>query len=180
LNDTRLAERCRALKLILTDVDGVMTDGTFLLLPDGTEARSFHVRDGLGIVLAQRAGLRTGLVTGKSSASVERRAAELRMDVVRQGVADKLSCLRQILKSEGLTMDEVAFIGDDLNDLPVIQEVGLSATPADAPFELRSAAFMVTDAPGGRGCLREFIEAILRARGEWEALLASMGIHPLA
>ncbi len=175
MTDARLAQRCRALKLILSDVDGVMTDGTLLLLPDGREAKSFHVRDGLGIVMAHAAGLRTGLLSGRASELVERRAAELRMAVVRQGAQDKGQALREILESEGLAAEEVAYLGDDINDLPVLAEVGLSAAPADAAFEVRSQAFMVLSAAGGRGCLREFIEAILRARGDFERAAAAFG-----
>ena len=173
--DEALAERCRALKLLLSDVDGVMTDGTVLLLPGGGETKAFHVRDGLGVVLAHRAGLRTGVLSGRSSETVERRVSELGMAVVSLGVRDKLAELREILGREGLEAHQVAYIGDDVNDLPVLTEVGLSAAPADAPMEVRLQAFMVMDAPGGRGCLREFIEAILRARGDWERVTAATG-----
>jgi len=176
VTDQPLAERCRRLKLVLSDVDGVMTDGTVLLLPDGLEAKAFNIRDGLGIVLAQRAGLKLGLISGRSSESVARRAAELRLTVVRQGVRDKGAELRSVLAEQGLSPLEVAYIGDDVNDLPVITQVGLSAAPADAPFEVRSAAFMVTETRGGAGCLREFLEAILRARGDWERVLADIGV----
>ncbi|MBI3932647.1 MAG: HAD hydrolase family protein [Acidobacteria bacterium] len=175
MKDAALAERCRALRLILSDVDGVMTDGTVLLLPDGREARSFHIRDGLGIVLAHAAGLRTGLLSGRSSEVVARRAAELGMAVVRQGMRDKAAGLHEILAAERLAAREVAYVGDDLNDLPVMNEVGLTAAPADAPLEVRTRAFMVLQAPGGRGCLREFVEAILRARGDWDRVVASVG-----
>jgi 3-deoxy-D-manno-octulosonate 8-phosphate phosphatase (KDO 8-P phosphatase) len=176
MKDALLARRCQALKLVLTDVDGVMTDGTILLLPDGQEAKSFHIRDGLAIVLAHGAGLKTGLVSGRASEIVERRAAELGMAVVRQGIRDKAKALREILAEHGLGSHEVAYIGDDLNDLPVMAEVGLSAAPADAPLEVKTRAFMVTEARGGQGCLREFVEAILRARGDWERVLTSLGI----
>jgi 3-deoxy-D-manno-octulosonate 8-phosphate phosphatase (KDO 8-P phosphatase) len=175
VKDEALAERCRRLKLVLSDVDGVMTNGTVLLLPDGGEARAFHVRDGLGVVLAHRAGLRTGIVSGRSSEVVSRRAAELGMAVVRQGVRDKAAELRSILDHEGLEAHQVAYIGDDVNDLAVFAGAGLSAAPSDAPLEVRLQAFMVMEAPGGQGCLREFIEAILRARGEWETLTESLG-----
>jgi 3-deoxy-D-manno-octulosonate 8-phosphate phosphatase (KDO 8-P phosphatase) len=176
MKDEALAARCRALKLVLTDVDGVMTDGTVLLLPDGTEAKAFNIRDGLGVVLAHRAGLRTGLMTGRASAVVARRAAELGMAVVRQGVARKAEALREILAEQGLVPEQVAYIGDDVNDLPVLTAVGLSAAPADAALEVRLQSFMVTDARGGHGCLREFLEAILRARGSWdEAVDAAYG-----
>jgi 3-deoxy-D-manno-octulosonate 8-phosphate phosphatase (KDO 8-P phosphatase) len=176
LKDEALAERCRALKLILTDVDGVMTDGTILLLADGTEAKAFHIRDGLAIVLAHRAGLKTGVLSGRDSKAVAQRAAELGMAVVRQGISDKAAALAGILASEHLEAHEVAYIGDDVNDLPVMQAVALSASPADAPLEVRTQAFMVMEAAGGKGCLREFVESILRARGDWDRVLASMGV----
>jgi 3-deoxy-D-manno-octulosonate 8-phosphate phosphatase (KDO 8-P phosphatase) len=178
MRDALFRERCRALKLLLSDVDGVMTDGKIMLLPGGAEAKSFHVRDGLGLVLARRAGLRTGLVSGRSSAEVERRAAELGLDVVRQGIGDKRACLEEIRAELGLLSREIAYIGDDVNDLALLREVGLSAAPADAPLEVRDAAFMVTERRGGEGCLREFVEAILRARGEWELALATIGALP--
>ena len=174
MKDRALAERCRNLRLLLTDVDGVLTDGTVLLLPGGGEAKAFHVRDGLGIVLARRAGLKVGLISGRRSEVVTHRAAELGIEIVRQGISDKAGALREILAAEGAVGSQVAYIGDDVNDLPVMTEVGLSAAPADAPLEVRAQAFMVTDAAGGRGCLREFVEAILRARGEWDALIAGI------
>jgi 3-deoxy-D-manno-octulosonate 8-phosphate phosphatase (KDO 8-P phosphatase) len=170
-----LFRRCQALTLVLSDVDGVMTDGKILLLPGGAEAKSFHVRDGLGLVLARGAGLKTGLISGRSSAEVARRAAELGLDVVRQGITDKGGCLGEVLDTLGLRAEEVAYIGDDFNDLPLLRRVGLSAAPADAPLEVRNAAFMVTKRRGGEGCLREFVEAILHARGDWDRALASIG-----
>jgi 3-deoxy-D-manno-octulosonate 8-phosphate phosphatase (KDO 8-P phosphatase) len=175
MKDEALAARCRALRLVLTDVDGVLTDGTVLILPDGREAKAFHIRDGLGMVLARRAGLKVGLLSGRASESVAARAAELRLDVVRQGVSDKRAAFEEILREQALRAPEVAYMGDDVNDLAVLTEVGLSAAPADAPLEVRAQAFMVTDARGGQGCFREFLEAILRARGQWEALLADVG-----
>lgn len=175
MKDEALATRCRALRLVLTDVDGVLTDGTVLLLPDGREAKSFHTRDGLGIVLAQRAGLKMGVLSGRASESLAARAAELRLEVVRQGVSDKRAVFEEILREQDLRPQEVAYMGDDLSDLAVLTEVGLSAAPADAPFEVRAQAFMVTDARGGHGCFREFLEAILKARGQWESLLAGIG-----
>jgi 3-deoxy-D-manno-octulosonate 8-phosphate phosphatase (KDO 8-P phosphatase) len=175
MRDALFTRRCQALKLLLTDVDGVMTDGRIVLLPGGGEAKSFHVRDGLGLVLARAVGLRTGLVSGRPSAEVERRAAELGMEVVRQGVADKRACLAEIRAELGLDSREIAYIGDDVNDLPLLREVGVSAAPADAPPEVREAAFMVTERKGGEGCLREFVEAILRARGDWDRAKATIG-----
>jgi 3-deoxy-D-manno-octulosonate 8-phosphate phosphatase (KDO 8-P phosphatase) len=171
-----LEARCRRLRLILSDVDGVLTNGTLLLLPNGAEAKAFHVRDGLGVVLAHRAGLRTGLLSGRESPLVEQRASELGMAVVRQGARDKRAALREILDEQGLAAREVAYVGDDINDLPVMLEVGLSAAPADAPLEVKAQAFMALDARGGQGCLREFIEAILRARGQWEQAAQAIGV----
>lgn len=172
MSDEGFARRCQAIRLVLTDVDGVLTDGSLILLPDGGEAKAFHVRDGLAVGLAHAAGLITGVLTGRESAVVARRARELAMQVVRQGASDKLSALRIIQGELALLPREVAYIGDDLNDLPVIREVGLSAAPADAPLEVRSEAFLVTDAVGGRGAYREFVEAILKARGDWDRVLA--------
>jgi 3-deoxy-D-manno-octulosonate 8-phosphate phosphatase (KDO 8-P phosphatase) len=178
MKDAVFRERCQALKLVLSDVDGVMTDGKLTLLPGGGETKSFHVRDGLGLVLARHAGLRTGLLSGRASAEVERRAAELGLDVVRQGVGDKRACLEEIRAGLGLESREIAYMGDDVNDLTLLREVGLSAAPADAPLEVRDAALMVTERRGGEGCLREFLEAILRARGDWELALARIGAGP--
>jgi 3-deoxy-D-manno-octulosonate 8-phosphate phosphatase (KDO 8-P phosphatase) len=153
-----LAARCRRLKLLLFDVDGVLTDGTVLYTASGDEARAFHIRDGLGIVLAHRAGLATGVLSGRSSEATARRAAELGMKVVRQGAADKGAAFREILAAAGCQPVEVAY----------------SACPADAPLDVRAQAFMVMDARGGHGCARELIEAVLRARGEWDGLLAGL------
>jgi 3-deoxy-D-manno-octulosonate 8-phosphate phosphatase (KDO 8-P phosphatase) len=172
LKDAAFAERCLRLRLILSDVDGVLTDGRLWILPGGEEVKAFHARDGLGIALARKAGLRIGLISGRSSPAVEARARELGLAPVYQGVSDKAAVLREVLAAEQLSGREVAYMGDDVNDLAVMAEVALSAAPADAPFEVRAQAFMITQAAGGQGCFREFLEAILRARGDWDRLLA--------
>jgi 3-deoxy-D-manno-octulosonate 8-phosphate phosphatase (KDO 8-P phosphatase) len=177
MKDRLLKERCLRLKLILSDVDGVMTDGSIFVLPSGEEARVFNVRDGYGVVLAHAAGIETGLITGRASAAVTERARALGMSVVRQGSMDKSRALDEILAEKSLAAHEVAYIGDDYPDLPVINRVGLSAVPQDAPMELKEAAFMVLDCKGGRGALREFIESILRAREALVPTLASLGIE---
>lgn len=177
MKDRLLKERCERLKLILTDVDGVMTDGSIFVLPDGGEARVFNVRDGYGIVMAHAAGIETGIITGRASETVLARARTLGMAVVKQGSLDKSAMLDEILAEKGLAAHEVAYIGDDYPDLPVISRVGLSAAPADAPLALKEAAFMVLDRPGGRGALREFIEAILISREVLVPTLAGMGIE---
>jgi 3-deoxy-D-manno-octulosonate 8-phosphate phosphatase (KDO 8-P phosphatase) len=175
MKDGALGERCRRLRLILSDVDGVMTNGIILLLPDGRELQSFHIRDGLAVVLAHRAGLKTGLLSGRAGEVVGQRAKALQMAVVRLGVSDKGAAFDEILREQGLLADEVAYIGDDLNDLVVLRQVGLSAAPADAPLDVRGEVYMVMEARGGQGCLREFVEAILKARGDWEGALESLG-----
>jgi len=175
MKDEALAARCRALRLVVSDVDGVLTDGTVLLLPDGGEAKAFHTRDGLAVVLAHRAGLRTALLSGRSSEAVARRARELGIAILRQGVSDKAAAFAEILAGLGLRPHEAAYIGDDVNDLPAMVQAGLSAAPADGAFEVKAQAYMVTDARGGHGCFREFVEAILRARGEWESLMQTIG-----
>jgi 3-deoxy-D-manno-octulosonate 8-phosphate phosphatase (KDO 8-P phosphatase) len=176
MKDRLFKERCLRLKLILSDVDGVMTDGSIFVLPDGEEARVFNVRDGYGIVLAHAAGLETGIITGRLSNTVTTRARSLGMGVVK-GTMDKSRALDEILAEKSLQAHEVAYIGDDYPDLPVLQRVGLSAVPRDAPIALKEAAFMILDCDGGRGALREFIESILRAREELTGALASLGIQ---
>ena len=177
MKDRMLKERCLRLKLILSDVDGVMTDGSIFMLPGGDEARVFNVRDGYGIVLAHAAGIETGIITGRSSAAVTTRAQALGMSVVKQGSMEKSRMLDEVLALKSLEPQEVAYVGDDYPDLPVMRRVGLSAAPQDAPMEVKQAAFMILDRPGGRGALREFIEAILRAREVLIPTLASLGIE---
>jgi len=177
MKDRLLKERCLRLKLILSDVDGVMTDGSIFILASGEEARVFNVRDGYGVILAHAAGIETGIITGRSSPTVSERANMLKMRVVKQGSMDKIRAFEEILAETKLEPHEVAYIGDDYPDLPVLQRVGLSAVPADAPIPLKNAAFMVLQQPGGRGALREFIEAILRARGVLGSTLRTLGIE---
>ena len=177
MKDRLLKERCLRLKLILTDVDGVMTDGSIFIMPTGEEARVFNVKDGYGIVLAHAAGIETGIITGRASTAVTERARTLGMSVVKQGSLDKIRLFEEILKEKALEAHEVAYIGDDYPDLPILERVGLSATPADAPMALKEASFMIMESPGGRGAVREFIEAILRAREALAPTLASLGIQ---
>jgi len=177
MKDRLLKERCLRLKLILTDVDGVMTDGSIFILPGGEEARVFNVKDGYGVILAHAAGIETGIITGRASSTVTERARTLGMSVVKQGSLDKVRLFEEILADKSLSPEEVAYIGDDYPDLPILQRVGLSATPADAPMALKEAAFMIMENAGGRGALREFIESILRAREALVPTLASLGIQ---
>ncbi len=166
-----VAERCRAVELILSDVDGVLTDGAVVFDNQGIESKRFHVRDGTGIRLWQRAGGRFGLITGRTSHVVEVRAAELGIALVRQGVDDKPPAVREILASLGLRGEQVCYIGDDLPDLPVFGQVGLGVAVCNACAEVRATAHLVTQAAGGMGAVREVIETILKAQGRWDDLL---------
>ena len=165
-----LHERCRAIRLILCDVDGVLTDGGIVLDNDGMETKRFHVRDGMGIRLWHKAGYRFGLITLRSSNIVKRRVAELGIEIVLQGTDDKRAAMRGVLDELALTPAETCYIGDDLPDLPAAREAGLGVAVADACTDLRQAAHYVTTLPGGSGAVRETIEMILRAQGRWETV----------
>jgi 3-deoxy-D-manno-octulosonate 8-phosphate phosphatase (KDO 8-P phosphatase) len=159
----------RRIRLLLLDVDGVLTDGTLLLHHDGRESKAFHIRDGAAIVWAQRAGLKVGLLSGRASDATVQRAAQLGIPLVVQGAADKLAAYEQILREAALEDGEVAYMGDDLQDLPVLRRVGFSAAPADAPPEVRSRVHWVSAQNGGRGAVRELIEHVLGAQGAWQS-----------
>jgi 3-deoxy-D-manno-octulosonate 8-phosphate phosphatase (KDO 8-P phosphatase) len=160
-------DRCRRIQLILSDVDGVLTSGGIVFDNQGVELKQFHIRDGLGIRLWQRAGYKFGLITGRSSQIVKLRAAELGIEIVRQGFEQKWVATEEIIQSIGLSPEQVCFIGDDLPDLPVIRRVGLGVAVSDAAAEVRAAAHLVTVRPGGQGAVRELIETILKAQDRW-------------
>lgn len=159
----------RHIRLLLLDVDGVLTDGTIILHPDGSESKAFHIRDGAAIVWAQRAGLKIGLLSGRASEATSQRAAQLGIALVVQGVADKLAAYEGILRDAALADAQVGYMGDDLQDLAVLRRVGFSAAPADAPQEIRRHVDWVSEREGGRGAVRELIEHILQAQGTWPA-----------
>ncbi len=163
-----LQERCQAIELILADVDGVLTDGRLVVNNQGTETKQFHIRDGMGIRLWQKAGYRFGVVSLRSSQIVKMRAAELEIGIVRQGARDKLATSLEITAGLGLTPAQVCYIGDDLPDLPVVRSVGLGVAVGDACPELIEAAAYVTKAPGGTGAVREVIELILKTQRRWD------------
>jgi YrbI family 3-deoxy-D-manno-octulosonate 8-phosphate phosphatase len=166
-----LEDRCRAIELILSDVDGVLTDGGIILDNQGIESKRFHVRDGVAVKLWQKAGYRVGLLTQRSSQGLKVRAAELGIDILRQGIPDKVTALKQILRELRLAPAQVCYLGDDLPDLPVVRMVGLGVAVADACAELRQAAHYVTAVPGGAGTLRETIELVLRAQSRWDDVI---------
>jgi 3-deoxy-D-manno-octulosonate 8-phosphate phosphatase (KDO 8-P phosphatase) len=158
-------------KLILFDVDGVLTDGKILMHPDGTESKQFDIKDGTGLVWAQRAGLKVGVLSARSSAATAQRAAQLGITIVHQGVASKIRAYDAILRQHGLTDADVAYMGDDVLDLPVIKRAGLSASPSDAVDEVRARVDYVSRASGGAGAARELVELVLKSQDRWERLL---------
>lgn len=166
-----LVARAGRLRLLLFDVDGVLTDASVVIGTDGEETKAFSIRDGAGLLWAKQSGLEIGLLSGRPSKATDRRAAELGIDLVIQRGGSKRDPFEALLGERGLSADEVAFMGDDLLDLSVLTRVGLSAAPADAVFEVRSRVNWVSTSPGGRGAVREFIEMVLGARGQWDAIV---------
>lgn len=158
------------IKLLLLDVDGVMTDGRIIYDNEGGETKAFDVKDGHGLKLVQRAGIKVGIITGRQSAIVARRAAELGIDLVFQGAKDKTQPFREILQALALSPLEVAYVGDDIVDLPVMRQVGFAVTVADAVDEVKPFAHMVTRRAGGRGAVREVCDFLLKESGRWPAV----------
>lgn len=166
-----LAKRASRIKLLLMDCDGVLTDTRIWLIGGTDEQKCFSARDGLGIELLHKAGLRSGIISGRSSAAVERRARELGMGFIRQGSESKVKGFEEVLIEAGVNQNEVAFIGDDLNDIPLLLRAELAIAVADAAEESRGVAHYVTHARGGCGAVREAIELILKAQGLWERVV---------
>jgi 3-deoxy-D-manno-octulosonate 8-phosphate phosphatase (KDO 8-P phosphatase) len=166
-----LLELARNTRLLMMDVDGVLTDGRIIQDGHGHELKVFDVKDGHGIVMAHRAKLRTALISGRESETITRRAEELGIELVFQKIWNKLEVYEKILVDTELTHDEVAYIGDDLIDIPLLRRVGLAVAVADAVDEVKAAAHLITQRPGGQGAVREVIELILRAQGHWDSLL---------
>jgi 3-deoxy-D-manno-octulosonate 8-phosphate phosphatase (KDO 8-P phosphatase) len=170
--------RARKIKLLLFDVDGVLTDGKLFLFPVPAvghadrpivvEAKGFHAQDGAGISIARIAGIKTGLITRRNSETVALRARDLKLEHIHQGSQDKLKVFRQILVEEGLSAGEVAFVGDDVIDLPVMRNCGFSVAVANARREVKEESHYVTPHAGGDGALRDVIEFILKAQGKWK------------
>ena len=161
------------IRVIVSDVDGVWTDGKIIYAGDRSEVKEFNVRDGLGAKLAQRAGLTIVLLTSRSSPALLRRARELGIAELHQGAANKLTECESIIEKLGVGFPEVLYVGDDLPDLAPMLRAGISAAPADAAAEVRSAATWKLDARGGHAAFRELVERLLRARGEWDAIVGN-------
>lgn len=168
-------ERAARIKLLLMDCDGVLTDGRIWLFENGEEQKGFHTRDGLGIDLLHRAGLRSGIISGRTSRAVETRAHTLGMSFLVQGHENKVQAFRDVLAQAGVASAEVAYIGDDLNDIPLIVQSGLGVAVADAAAETRERAHYVTKALGGFGAVREVVELILKSQGRWDELIKVFG-----
>lgn len=168
-----LRARCEPIRLLILDVDGVLTAGGVTYAGAGDEEKTFHVRDGAAIRLWQRHGKQAGLITGRHSQAVARRAKELDLDPVRQGVARKSQAFREILAATGLQAENVCCIGDDLPDLQMLRQCGLSVAVADACPEVRAEAHLVTRLAGGCGVVREVVEIVMRAQGGWDELLGT-------
>lgn len=167
----KIDQRMQPIRLILSDVDGVLTNGDLSFDNQGIESKTFHVRDGMGIKLWQSSGHKFGIITARSSHIVKIRMVELGVEIIRQGSESKLPVGLQVIDELGLTLDQVCYIGDDLSDLSLLSKVGLAVTVADGAAELKSIAHITTTARGGSGAVRELIELILKSQNRWQELL---------
>jgi len=168
---TAVLPRAKGIKLLLLDVDGVLTDGTITYTHDGGESKGFNTQDGFGLRILQEAGVEVGLITARTSEAVTRRAADLKLRYVYQGSGRKMEVFEEILHKSGLRPPQTAYMGDDWLDLPLLTRVGLAAAPANAMAEVQQRAHYVTVRSGGRGAVRELCELILEAKGALTPLL---------
>ena len=173
-----LIKRIKPIQLLLMDVDGTLTDGRLYYNADWVESKTFDVTDGFGIHLLHDYGIKTGIVTGRNSRIVTERARELKIGIVHQGPNPKDETLEKILQDQNLEEHQVAFIGDDLFDIPLINRVGFSAAPADAHPLVRERVHFVCEKDGGRGAVRQVCELILKAQGHWENVLQRFLLQP--
>ncbi len=166
-----LKDKALRVKLLLLDVDGVLTDGRLYYTSEGEEIKVFHVRDGLGIKLAQRAGIRVGVISGRKSQALLKRLEELQIEEIHLGHNQKLPLLEDLIKGLSLDFEEIAFVGDDYVDLPILKRVGFPVVVKDAPEELKKHALYITKAKGGEGAVREVVELLLKLRDQWEEVI---------
>jgi 3-deoxy-D-manno-octulosonate 8-phosphate phosphatase (KDO 8-P phosphatase) len=169
-----LIRRVKSVKLLLMDCDGVMTDARLCLTANGDEQKAFHARDGQGISVWHRAGWQSGIISGRTSSSVERRAHELKMKYVHQYAKNKIIAFEEIIADAQVSADECCYIGDDLGDVALMRRVGFAVAVADAAAETKTAAHYVTTLSGGQGAVREVIELILKAQNRWDELVAQV------
>ncbi|HEY3308469.1 MAG TPA: phenylphosphate carboxylase subunit delta [Desulfuromonadaceae bacterium] len=165
-----MKDKLENIRLLLLDVDGVLTDGGIIYDGNGLETKCFNVRDGHGIKMLQRHGLEVGIITGRTSIVVDIRAKELGIELVYQGALKKLECYNEIKAKRGLVDSQIAYMGDDVIDVPVLRRVGFAAVPVDCLAEVRAIAHYVTSAGGGKGAVREVCDLILKARGFWDEI----------
>ena len=172
MEESREVERrAGAVRLLLLDCDGVLTDGRITPVEGGEELKSFHTHDGHGLVMLHRAGLRSGIISARKSRLVELRAADLGVSFVRQGALDKVEALESLLSEAGVEPSLAAYVGDDVVDIPLMRRCSFAVAVADATPDTRAAAHYVTRLPGGFGAVREVCELILKAQGRWEELM---------
>jgi|ERR1051325_2649877 3-deoxy-D-manno-octulosonate 8-phosphate phosphatase (KDO 8-P phosphatase) len=177
IESDELLRRAKVIKLLLMDCDGVLTDGRIWLTSDGDEQKSFHARDGQGISIWHRAGWRSGIISGRASSGVQRRAHELKIKYVHEYAKNKIVALEEIIADAGVTVDECCFIGDDLRDIAIMRRVGLAVAVADAADDTKTAAHYVTNLAGGHAAVREVIELVLKAQGLWDGLVGQVIVH---
>ncbi len=175
--EAEILERARRIKLLLMDCDGVLTDARMWLTPDGDEQKAFHARDGQGISVWHRAGYKSGIISGRASSSVERRAHELKMKYVHQYAKNKTIAFDEIIGDAQVSAEQCCYMGDDLGDIAVMRRVGLAVAVGDAVEDTKAAAHFVTTLPGGKGAVREVIELILKAQNRWDELVAQVTTH---
>lgn len=166
-------QRLEKIRLLLLDADGVLTGGEITYTDGGGESKTFDVRDGFGIRMLKDAGIRIGIITGRHSEAIERRARELKIDFCHCGIADKKALLDRLLEQAECSRQETAFAGDDLPDIEILKSVGVGIAVANAHEAVKQHSVMVTQKPGGRGAVREICERILKAKGLWEEILQS-------
>ena len=163
-----IKEKLSRVQLLLMDVDGVLTNGKIVLTDQGIESKEFSSRDGLGLIIARHTGLLTGVISGRTSPATEHRCRSLKFSEIHLGRLDKLPVLREIVQRTGISEDHIAYIGDDLVDLPVMKHIGISAAPADAHEEVLKRVDIILSAEGGNGCVRLLIDFWLKATGKWD------------
>jgi len=166
-----LQERAARVRLLVLDVDGVLTDGRIIMDHEGKEIKAFDVRDGHGIKLLRDAGIEVAVLTGRNSPVVQKRTDDLGILWVQQGVSDKVAAYEEIARKTGIEDEETCFIGDDLVDIPLLKRVGIPVVVADGVHEAKQCALYVTQAPGGRGAVREVCDLLLQAQGKWDEIL---------
>ena len=167
-----MKNRLKHIRLLLLDVDGVLTDGSIIFDANGLETKCFNVRDGHGIKMLQRHGIEVGIITGRTSAVVDIRAKELGINLVYQGALIKLESYNNVKEKTGLDDSQIAYMGDDVIDVPLLRRVGFAAVPLDGMSGVRDAAHYVSSCAGGRGAVREVCDMILKGRGVWDEIVA--------